>query len=118
MIRLKELREEIGYSQTQVANAIKTNQRNIGRWENGENEPTSSFIVKLADFFNVSADFILGREDDLGNKISTPFSTMDKETQKLLKIFEILNQRQKERLLAYAEGMLEAEKEYKNRSPI
>lgn len=67
MIRLKELREEIGYSQTQVANAIKTNQRNIGRWENGENEPTSSFIVKLADFFNVSADFILGREDDLGN---------------------------------------------------
>ena len=40
---------------------------------------------------------------------------MDKETQELLKIFEILNQRQRERLLAYAEGMLKFEKEYKNK---
>lgn len=114
MIRLKELREEIGYSQTQVANAIKTNQRNIGRWENGENEPTSSFIVKLADFFNVSTDCLLGREDfeNINGKI---LPVMDKETQELLKIFEILNQRQRERLLAYAEGMLEFEKEYKNK---
>ena len=112
MIKLKELREEIGYSQMQVAEAINTHQRNIGRWEKGENEPTSSFIIKLADFFNVSTDFLLGREGGINN-FDKNLSTMDKTTQELLKILSTFNERQKERVLADAEGVLESEKEYR-----
>lgn len=62
--RIKELRLESGLTQSQVAKAINTSQRNIGRWENGENEPTASFLVALADFFNVSIDYLLCRKDD------------------------------------------------------
>lgn len=66
-MRLKEMRTEWGLTQTDVAKAIGTSQRNIGRWESGLNEPTSSSLVKLADFFRVSVDYLLGREDDFGN---------------------------------------------------
>ena len=51
-MRIKELRQERGLTQAEVANAIKTSQRNIGRWENGENEPTASFIFLLAEIFS------------------------------------------------------------------
>ena len=66
-MRLKEMRTEWGLTKTDVAKAIGTSQRNIGRWESGLNEPTSSSLVKLADFFRVSVDYLLGREDDFGN---------------------------------------------------
>ena len=66
-LRLKELREERELKQVEVGEAIKTSKMNIGRWENGKVDPSSSFVVKLADFFQVSADYLLGRTDDLGN---------------------------------------------------
>ncbi len=71
-MRIKELRQERGLTQAEVAKAIETSQRNIGRWENGENEPTASFISLLANFFEVSSDYILGLEDDFGVRTAAP----------------------------------------------
>ena len=65
-MRLKELRLEKNLTQTELAKAINTSQRNIGRWENGLNEPTSSFVMQLATYLEVSADYLLGLEDDFG----------------------------------------------------
>lgn len=66
-MRLKELRLERGFSQIEVAHGIKTGQSNIGRWENEEVLPSSDFIIKLADFFEVTTDYLLGRSDELDN---------------------------------------------------
>lgn len=65
-MRLKELRLEKNLSQWDVANGIKTGQSNIGRWEKEEVLPSSENIIKLADFFGVSTDYLLGRSDDFG----------------------------------------------------
>jgi transcriptional regulator with XRE-family HTH domain len=62
-MRLKELRLEKNLTQAELAKQIGTSQPNIGRWENGENEPTSSFLVSLANFFGVSVDELLGRDE-------------------------------------------------------
>lgn len=43
-MRIKELRLELGLTQAEVAKAIGTSQRNIGRWENGENAPAAIYI--------------------------------------------------------------------------
>lgn len=67
--RIKELRLEKELTQSDLAKAISTSQRNIGRWENGENEPTASFLIALADYFKVSIDYLLCREDEFGNII-------------------------------------------------
>lgn len=67
--RIKELRLEKELTHSDLAKAISTSQRNIGRWENGENEPTASFLIALADYFKVSIDYLLCREDEFGNII-------------------------------------------------
>lgn len=65
-MRIFELRQEKNLTQTELAEAIKTSRTNIGRWEKGLNEPTASQIIKLADFFECSIDYLLGRSDDFG----------------------------------------------------
>lgn len=62
-IRIKELRTEYKISQQVLGKAIGVSQKAIDYWERGVNEPKASYIVLLADFFNVSADYLLGRED-------------------------------------------------------
>lgn len=58
---IKELRKERNISQTALAASIGVSQKAIDYWERSVNEPKASYIVKLADFFDVSADFLLGR---------------------------------------------------------
>ena len=64
--RIKELREERGLSLMALAKAIGVSDTAICKWENQLAEPKLSYIVRLADFFNCSADFLTGRSDDLG----------------------------------------------------
>ena len=59
---IKELRLEKNISQ-KLADAIGVSQKAIDFWERGVNEPKASYIVKLADYFEVSADYILGRNN-------------------------------------------------------
>ena len=61
--RLKELRKENNVSQTELAKAIGYSQAIISQWENEIFEPTASAIVAVANFFNVCADYLLGRKD-------------------------------------------------------
>lgn len=60
--RIKELREEERLSQYKLAKIIGVSQKAIDYWERGINEPKASYIIKLADYFGVSADYLLGRK--------------------------------------------------------
>lgn len=55
------LRQERGISQRQAANALGVSQALLSHYENGLREPGLNFVVKACDFYNVSADFMLGR---------------------------------------------------------
>lgn len=59
--KIKELRTENGLSQGALAKQIGVSQKAIDYWERGINEPKASYIVKLADYFDISADVLLGR---------------------------------------------------------
>lgn len=74
IMRIKELREEMNFSQDYIAKAVGTSQRNISRWEKGENEPSYKQLVSLADFFNCSIDYLVGRTDDFGVVNVAPIS--------------------------------------------
>lgn len=67
MNKLRTLRKEKGLTQTEVAKYIGTSQNNYSYWENGKVKIDNATLLRLADFFNVSVDYLLGREDDLGN---------------------------------------------------
>lgn len=63
-MRLKELRKQKGLSQLRLATELNTTQNTISRYETGEREPGIDELIKLADYFNVSVDYLLGRTDN------------------------------------------------------
>lgn len=65
--KLKELRAEKGLTQAALAQKLECSQSMIVRWERGECEPTANAIIKIATFFDVTTDYLLGREDDFGS---------------------------------------------------
>lgn len=60
---LKELREAAGIGQVRLASEIGVSKGIISLWENGKREPTLSYLVLLAKYFNVSIDFLVGLEN-------------------------------------------------------
>ena len=61
--RLLELRQDKGISQAELSKALGVSYAIICYWETDRSEPTAANIVKIADYFGVSADYILGRTD-------------------------------------------------------
>lgn len=59
--RLKLLREQKRISQTKLALDLNMNQNSISRYENMEREADYFTLIKFADYFNVSLDYLLGR---------------------------------------------------------
>ncbi len=63
-MRLKEIRKSKGISQLKLAMDLNTNQNTISRYETGEREPGINELIKIADYFNVSIDYLLERTDN------------------------------------------------------
>jgi len=59
---LKELRANRGINQIQLAHEMGVSQATIGKWETGIRVPDAEMLSKLADFFCVSVDHLLGKE--------------------------------------------------------
>ncbi len=62
-MRLKALRKERGISQLKLAMDLNMNQNSISRYENGEREADYATLIRLADYFHVSVDYLLERTD-------------------------------------------------------
>ena len=63
-MRLKEIRKARGISQLKMALDLNTNQNTISRYETGEREPGICELIKIADYFNVSVDYLLERTNN------------------------------------------------------
>ena len=68
MNRLKELRQNAGLSQAELAKATDTTQRNISYWESGKIELNLYAAIRLAQLFQVDIEYLAGYTDDLGIK--------------------------------------------------
>lgn len=63
MNRIKELRTEKGITQADLAKILKISDRAVGYYENGDREPDYSTLLKIATYFDVSIDYLLGVSD-------------------------------------------------------
>lgn len=66
--RLKELRKENGLSQEALAEALHCSQRTVSRYELEQLDLSTEALISLCHIFKVSADYILGLEDETGAK--------------------------------------------------
>ncbi len=62
--RLKYLRTSLHYSQVELASALSVTKQSVSNWENGNILPSVDILIKLSDFFHVSTDYLLGRNDE------------------------------------------------------
>ena len=65
--RLKELRKTHSLSQKALASHLDLSPSSICEWENLRSEPNIELLSKRSDLFECSIDYLVGREDDLGN---------------------------------------------------
>ena len=62
--RLRDMREDRDLTQTAVAAILKMSQTGYSKYETGENDVPTHVLLKLADFYDTSVDYLLGRTDE------------------------------------------------------
>ena len=60
--RIKNLRQSRELNQVQLAEKLGVKKQSISNWENDNIMPSIEMLIKIADFFHVSTDYLLGRE--------------------------------------------------------
>ena len=101
---LKELRKSMHKTQQQVANDLNIVQQKYQQYESGKHQPDHEMLLELANYFNVSVDYLLGRTEikdnqNINNKIT-------KNEQILLDLFNKVPQDQQSLVLAIIQTTL------------
>jgi transcriptional regulator with XRE-family HTH domain len=67
--RLKEVRDKKGLTQDDIAIGIRSHKSTISMYENGFRRPSHDMIIKIAEYLNVSADYLIGLTDNPSEKL-------------------------------------------------
>ena len=98
---LKELRSEKGLTQEELAQKLGIRCGTYCKWEQNRANASYEDLIKLADFYQVSVDYLIGHTDDLGNVtvITTQENTLNKNERTLLSQFKKLTDIEKNLIL-------------------
>ncbi len=107
-MRIKEIRLQNGISQKQLALAIGVAQNTLSQYENGKRAPDFDTMARISDYFHVSVDYLLGRDEEkLPTVISEEQDSIDEE---LMKYVRLMTPDQKQMLLAQMRVLSEQNK--------
>lgn len=97
--RFQELCREKGVTKYKVSTDLNIGNSTIYGWEKGQ-QPTADKLIKLADYFEVSTDYLLGRANDIG--IIQTNANLSKIENKLLQIFSQLSNDEQFEVIGFA----------------
>ena len=100
-MRLKELRQNIHYTQEKIANELNIARTTYRNYENGSREPSIDLLIKIADYFDVSLDFLCGRP----RPYDIPSATTEEQKQAINLILQ-LNAVNTVKATSYCAGLL------------
>ncbi len=90
--KLRALRIECGITQKELAEKIQSTSKSIWAYEKGIATPPIEVVKAYADFFGVSADYLLGRSDDLGYvTVQSSAPALSEKEETLLRYFRSLS---------------------------
>lgn len=104
MLKIRELRKEKGITQEQLADAVNVKKYTIGDWERNRTEPNITTLVAMADYFEVSTDYLLGRSDDTGVVQANANLTPDEE--EVLLLYRQMSFQDKNQLKGFAKALV------------
>lgn len=97
--RLKELRKDAGISIVELAKGIEYSKSIISYWENGVKEPSLTAIVKLAQYFHVTSDYLIGLKE------YETSSALYADEREILVLYQTLSPSRKEDLKIYLHAL-------------
>lgn len=103
---LKKLRTEMGITQTELAKVIGVKPSTVGMYETGDRQPNFEIEEKIADFFNVSLDYLRGKTEK-----KSPDNVKDAVNKILNGEIYHLNQRNQALLMSYYQALLDTQKD-------
>lgn len=107
MLKLKILRKKCGLNQTGLAMKLNMSQSTISTYEKGDRMPDCETLIYMADFFDVSVDYLVGLSDLKKQIVQSDLSPDELD---ILYIYGKLSSLEKERVQAYIDGMLSKSK--------
>ena len=96
-MNLKKIRNEKNITQIRLSIAAEVSQETISAYESGKALPSVDTLIKIADFLDVSIDYLLDRTDN-----PTVNPSIKDEDKDIINIFHKLNKEQKEDVIKYA----------------
>lgn len=99
MLRLQELRKQMGLTQKELAQKLNMSAGNLCDWEKGRTEPDIKKLIELADFFDVSLDELLDRHH------KETISQQDEQKYRLLLAYSKMNESAKMHFVEFIENI-------------
>lgn len=109
--RLRLLREERRWTQTELAERLFTTFGNVSKYENGRVKPPMEVLIKMADLFNVSVDYLLGLNSQAPGSVPVELPAADRAAEAFK---EVLSEAGGEKSAGYAEGVRVALQRFPN----
>lgn len=107
LYNLKKLREEAGITQRGLAESIEVSQQSINKYENHNIEPDIATLIRIADFFGTSVDYLIGHSN-IRHKIETVLPTdLTLDEIRLIDQYRNLNSKQKNSIRAVVENYMD-----------
>lgn len=106
--RIRELRKEKNFTQTQLAENLGITQESVSAYEHGTYEPSFGSLRKMADLLDASMDYIMGLST-IRERAPEPEVGFDPQKELLNRCYRRLGDKNKVRLVSYAQGLLDSE---------
>lgn len=100
VLKIKELRKKFDMTQLELAKKLNISQTNYSRYEMGKNSPDIDMLIKMADFFHVSIDTLVGRV-----YFGIDFSKITDKEYEIIRRLTEMTESEQEKLLGYIDGM-------------
>ena len=105
MLNLKQIRQERNLYQKDIAEKLNKTITCICDWERGRTQPSIEDIIALADYFGVTTDELLGRENFATGNVVITGTQLSEEERQLVDLYRALPPRDKAQLIGFAKGL-------------
>ena len=113
-MNLKEYRVKTPHlTQQKLADILGVSRSTVAMWENGKNEPDNVMLTRIAEYFHITTDELLGHSTKAQTD-SSPVSILDKKKQLIVSKIGLMNDNQASLVLAYIDGVIDESKKHTN----
>lgn len=114
-MKLKQYREKNPLlTQKKLADALGVSRSTVAMWENEKNEPDNIMLARIAEYFHITTDELLGLSSEKQADIP-PVSVLDKKKQLIATKVGAMDDSQASLVLAYIDGIIDESKKYTNK---